>query len=95
MKRPFFQVDFNELLEPNLVALSASDTREAVTGENVTFSEGLAVGVYEDDIDDAGEPNYLVATGIAERHFGAGWTKRIKWCCRVDDKGIRHESDLV
>ena len=93
MKRPRFIVDFNELIERNLVALSRDDTKLASSGESVLLSEGLVVDVYDYDLNDKEERDNLVATGIVERNSTIGWAKEIKWCCRIDRNGIRHESD--
>jgi hypothetical protein len=94
MKRPQFCVDFNELIEKNLVALSAGDEKLSITGEKILLREGLAIDVYSDDLNDRGKPDNLIASGIVERHSSAGWAKEIKWCCRIDAQGIRHESEI-
>ena len=94
MNRLRLYVDFNELIEPNLVALSRDDTKVAVTGEKVLLREGLAIEVYSDDVSDKGEPDNLIASGHVERNSKSGWANYIKWCCRIDNEGIRHESDL-
>jgi hypothetical protein len=94
MNRPRLYVDFNELIEPNLVALSRDDTKLTSTGEGVLLCEGLAIEVYSEDVNDKREPDNLIAFGIVERNSTAGWATDIKWCCRIDSHGIRHESDL-
>lgn len=95
MTRPKFYVDFNELLTRNLVCLSQEDTKIASSGERIALSEGMEIDVYSDDIDDRGQPDNLVASGVVERNSVGGWTAHIKWNCRIDENGIRHESDLV
>jgi hypothetical protein len=94
MNRPRFYVDFNELMEPNLVALSKDDTKLTVTGENILLRERLLIEVYSDDVSDKGEPDNLIAFGVVERNSKTGRAGHIKWCCRIDGNGIRHESDL-
>jgi len=49
MDRPRIYVDFNELLEPDLVLLSKTDVRADSSGAEVALVEGLRVYVYEDD----------------------------------------------
>lgn len=93
MKRPKFYVDFNELIERDLVALSASYEKLSSTGEQIRLQDGLLIEVFSDDLDDKGEPDDLVASGVVERNRARGWAERIKWCCRIDALGIRHESD--
>jgi len=95
MTRPKFVVDFNELIEPDLVGLSAHDTRLSMSGETVALHEGLPVEVYSDDDRDFEErPDPLIASGIAVRNT-TGFLTIIKWCCRIDAQGIRHHSDLA
>jgi hypothetical protein len=94
MKRPQFYVDFNELIEKDLVALSASDEKLSATGEKILLRDGLSIDVYSDDLNDKGEPDNLIASGIVERNSTLGWAKEIKWCCRIDARGIRHESQI-
>lgn len=94
MKRPQFYVDFNELIEVDLVALSASDNKLSTIGESVLLQDGLMIDVYSDDLNDEGDPDNLIASGVVERNSATGWAKKIKWCCRIDAHGIRHESDL-
>ncbi len=94
MNRPRLYVDFNELIEPNLVALSKDDTKLTLTGENILLREGLLIEVHSDDVSDEGEPDNLIASGVVERNSKTGWASHIKWCCRIDGNGIRHESDL-
>jgi len=93
MKRPQFYVDFNELLENDLVALSAKDEKISSAGEKILLQDGLSIEVYSEDLNNRGEPDNLIASGVVERNSSSGWAKEIKWCCRIDAQGIRHESE--
>jgi hypothetical protein len=93
MARPLLYVDFNELLEPNLVLLSAADVKIALDGEAVLLREGLEVSVYTDDIDEFGRPDSLVANGVVELNVATGWGAHVRWCCRIDECGISHQSE--
>jgi hypothetical protein len=94
MTEPMIYVDFNEMLEPNLVLLSATDTKIASNNETVHLSEGLKVTVYDHDTNEHGQPDILVATGLVEINRSTGWGAHVKWCCRIDTFGIRHQSDI-
>ena len=95
MKKPMLYVDFNEILESNLVLLSAEDTKTDSRGEAVSLHKGLEVIVYMDDTDDNGNADNLMAHGVVERNNSiTGWAAHVKWCCRIDSGGIRHESEL-
>jgi hypothetical protein len=78
MTRPKLYVDFNELIDENLVALSASDTKLAVTGESILLRDGLAIEVYSDDLNDDGQPDNLVASGVVERNSTGDSFKKMK-----------------
>jgi len=94
MATPMFYVDFNEMLEPNLVLLSAGDTRAATDGSIVTLSDGIEVTLYMDDSDQHGNPDHLIAAGVVEASLSSEWAAHVKWCCRINADGIRHESEL-
>ncbi|HVB82284.1 MAG TPA: hypothetical protein VNE82_20315 [Candidatus Binataceae bacterium] len=91
---PRLYVDFNEMLERDLVLLSQHDTKLDVSGVAVSLHEGLVVDIYSDDVGTDGQPDNLVASGLVERNRHEGWAKHVKWCCRIGPEGIRHESDL-
>jgi hypothetical protein len=94
MTKPMLYVDFNEMLEPNLVLLSVTNTKTASNGMVVSLSDGLEVTVYMDDTDERGHPDNLVATGTVEANKSTGWGAHVKWCCRIDANGVRHQSEL-
>lgn len=95
MSQPRIPVDFNEMLEPDLVLLSQTDFRTDSAGKTVHLSEGLLVYLYESDVNDDGRSDNLIAQGIVEkRPEDTPWGKAAKWCCRIDQSGIRHESNV-
>ena len=75
MNRPRLYVDFNELIELNLVALSKDDTKLTLTGEKILLREGLAIEAYSDDVSDKGETDNLIASGVVERNSTIGWAR--------------------
>lgn len=94
MNKPMFCVDFNEMLEPDLVLLSSKNTKNNSDGKLVNLIAGLQITIYENDVDEYGHPDKLVATGVVEANHSTGWSAHARWCCRIDDSGIRHESEL-
>jgi hypothetical protein len=92
---PGLYVDFNELLESDLVLLSQHDTRQDAKGNTVHLYEGLIISIFSDDVDGNGNPDNLVAEGVVERNRNDGWAKHVKWCRRIGSQGIRHQSDLI
>jgi hypothetical protein len=94
MPTPSFRIDFNERLAPDLVLLSKGDLREAADGEMVNLIEGMSVLVWDEDFDERGERDDLFANGIVVRNTSSGLSQRVKWCCQIDENGVRHRSDL-
>lgn len=94
MHLPEIYVDFNEMLAPDLVLLSAEDSKTATTGEQISLRAGLQVAVFMDDFDDEGNRDDLIAFGVVEANTSVGWAEHVKWCCHIDDLGIRRRSEL-
>jgi hypothetical protein len=89
-------VDLNEMIDSNLVLLSQTDNKEDSDGKIVKLKEGLKVKIYMDAIDEFGEPDNLIGEGVVELNtFGEkySWTSAAKWNCRINDKGMYHESE--
>ena len=94
MPLPIFYVDFNEMVENDLVLLSAGDSKTDVNGTVVLLREGMLIRVYTDDLDEKGNYDNLVASGVVEKNLQPGWSSHVKWCCRINGNGIRHESEI-
>jgi hypothetical protein len=96
MKKPTLKVDFNNMLEPDLVLLPQIDEVIEIDGIALTLHEGMEVAIYDDDINAMGAKDNLVATGVIEKNEPMhSWSKHAKWRCRIDAIGILHESDLL
>jgi len=94
MNKPRILVDFNEMLEPNLVLLSKEDARRDSHNNLISLYEGLLIYVYDDNTDNNGNRDNLVAEGVVERNNTLSWGKNAKWCCRINEKGIQRESEI-
>ncbi|WMY72571.1 hypothetical protein RHD99_13890 [Buttiauxella selenatireducens] len=88
-----FLVNFNELLELNLILFSRNNLRKNVVVNFVEFTVGINVSITEIDFDEFGNRDDLIASGTLEINETAGWDHNIKWCCRIDHMGIRHKSE--
>jgi hypothetical protein len=82
-------VDFNEMVEQDLVLLAQEDDVTDSAGRRIRLAEGLAIHICMDDPDDDGEAGALIADGVVERNVTGGWTSAAKWNCRIDARGIR------
>jgi len=82
---PRIRVDFNELVESDLVLLSKSDTVECEDGSEIVLEVGLPVMAYEYNTYTDGTTEYLYVQGYAERNdsgINGEWTRNAQWCCR-------------
>ena len=90
---PRVYVDFNEMISSDEVLLSRSDTKSDSHGKVVRFTEGLSVAVYMDDQDEHGNPDNLIADGVAMRNTSSEWGASVPWVLKIDSRGIRHQSE--
>src|SRR5438477_94281 len=84
--------DFNGL-SGDILCLSHSDTSLDANGAVVELREGMLVTVFEEDVDDQGRRDDLVANGTVER--APEWLRKhnSKWVLKIDRDGIRRESE--
>lgn len=87
LDKPRVRVDFNEMVEQDLVLLSKQDHVTDSDGQRIELTPGLRVFLYMPDTDDDGKPCALVATGLAELNTATDWSAHVKWCCRIDAWG--------
>jgi hypothetical protein len=93
MDKARIRVDFNELVQADLVLLAKSDVVADSSGKEILLTEGLPVSVYEYNDYADGEQEYLLADGLVELNDTAAngvWSNAAKWCCRIDSGGIRY-----
>lgn len=96
MDKARIYVDFSEMLKIDIVLLSKDATKFDSQGNIVTFYEGMPVSIYSNDVSDNGEVDNLIAEGIAIKQDLSHYPRwqHVKWCCRIDLKSMKHESDL-
>jgi hypothetical protein len=85
--------DFNGLFG-NILCLSHKETCFDESGAEIEVHEGMGVIAFEPDIDDAGNPDDLIAAGIVERSPEWLLCRGSRWILKIDENGVRHESDL-
>lgn len=93
MNIKLFRYDFNDWIENDLFMFSAYDERRDIYGNIVSIVEGLEVFLIEEDYDLSGNLDNLTALGVVELNVANGFSSYVKWCCRVNDAGVLHESD--
>ncbi|WP_306350329.1 hypothetical protein [Flavobacterium sp. '19STA2R22 D10 B1'] len=85
-------VDFNELIDMDIVLLSQEDTKLDAEGNSILLYEGKPINIYQDNTEDD-MVNNLVASGVVEKN-NSGVFPISKWVCRINEKGIHLESEL-
>ncbi|MDC0948585.1 hypothetical protein OAS86_04490 [Gammaproteobacteria bacterium] len=91
MDKPRIRVDFNELVQEDVVLLSKADEALDSDGSLINLVEGLAVSLYEFNHYADGTIEYLLAEGVAvlnDTNINGKWSEAAKWCCQINDEGI-------
>lgn len=95
MKEARLHVDFNEMIEDDLVLLSKTDFKTDSKGNVIELKEGLKIKIYDNDLSSCNEIDNLIAEGIIELNKHEGGNQDVKWNCRIDKKGIYNESQAT
>lgn len=95
MKRARIQVDFNEMVDDDLVMLSRVDACVDSLGNVINLVEGMKVYLYMEDGDLDGTPDNVMADGVVarNRYPDNKWAAQVKWWCKIDRDTFHHESD--
>jgi hypothetical protein len=89
---PRLQADFNGLFG-DLLCLSHGDTCRDESGAEVLLHAGMQVTVFEEDLDDNGARDDLIASGVVEPSPEWLECKGSRWVLQIDEHGVRHVSD--
>jgi hypothetical protein len=87
------QADFNGLFG-DILCLAHVDTAPDETGNPIALSAGMQVTAFDLDSDEHGRPDNLIASGVVESAPDWLSCRGSKWVLRIDEHGVRHESDL-
>ena len=93
LQRPRLYADFNGWFG-ELLCLSHSEVCKDENGAEVSLKPGMVVTALDNDEDDNGHRDDLIATGTVEPSPPWLQCKGSRWVLRIDENGIRHESDL-
>src|ERR1700728_969009 len=85
--------DFNGLFG-NILCLFHKETAPDADANAVILREGMILTAYDEDCDESGKRDDLLASGMVEP--SPEWLHRhgSRWILRIDHRGVRHESDL-
>jgi len=87
------RADFNGLFS-EVLCLSHDDSCIDIAGNIVTFREGLLLTAFDEDVDEQGNRDDLIASGTVERSPDWLRCRGSRWVLRIDENGVRNESDL-
>ena len=104
MKIPRFHVHFNDPAGPGQIILNTSlnpdesrvlDVNRDIDGTLVQLVVGAEVEIYDEDQDEFGNRDDLIARGRLALNTMKGRAHSfIKWVVEIDENGIRHESEI-
>ena len=94
MKTRRLRADFNGLFG-DILCLSHGDTCSDDEGREVTLREGMSVTAFDDDVDENGYRDDLIASGVVEPAPDWLQCNGSKWVLKIDENGVRNESDLA
>lgn len=87
------RADFNGLFS-KVLCLSHSDSCMDEEENLVILREGMTVTAFDEDVDENGKRDDLLASGTVEKSPEWLRCRGSKWVLRIDENGVRHESDL-
>ena len=87
------RADFNGLFGEYL-CLSHGDTCLDESGAEIMLRPGMQVTAFEEDSDDQGRPDRLIASGVVEPAVSGLVGHGSKWVLHIDEHGVRHESEI-
>lgn len=92
--KPFLHVDYNEIIDENVVMLSQTDTKNDYFGHPVQLYEGLEVIGYQKDEDINGIRDDIIMKGICIPNETESF-RHVKWLLKANEKGIWNISEIL
>jgi len=87
------RADFNGLFG-DLLCISHADTCRDEDGDEFRLEAGMPLTAFEEDVDEDGQRDNLMASGTVERSPDWIGCHGSRWALRLDERGVRHESDV-
>ena len=88
------RADFNGLFG-EILCLSHQDTVVDSAGNTVELHEGMFLTAYDEDLDENGNRDDLLASGIVEHAPPSLAYHGSRWVLRIDEHGVCNESDVA
>lgn len=77
-----------------MLCLSHRETCADENGNQVALYVGMKVTAFDEDLDEQGDRDDLVASGIVERSPDWLQCRGSRWVLMIDENGVRHESEI-
>jgi len=87
------RADFNGLFG-QILCISHREDCLTDNGERLLLRPGLHLTAWDEDVDENGLRDDLIASGVVERAPYALRCIGSRWVLRIDENGVRHESEL-
>jgi hypothetical protein len=87
------RADYNGLFG-DILCLSHDDTCDDEFGNAVELKAGLSAIAFDEDSDEYGQRDDLFASGVVEPSPTWLQCKGSRWCLKIDEFGVRHQSDI-
>ncbi|MGQ0762690.1 MAG: hypothetical protein ACT4OT_11860 [Acidobacteriota bacterium] len=94
MANPKLRADFNGLFG-DVLCLSHGDSCVDANGATVQLTAGMEAIAFDEDADETGKRDDLLASGVVEPSPDWLSCNGSKWVLKIDSNGVRHESELT
>ena len=85
MGLPQVRYDFNKLVDLRTYSLATVGSRADLKRLRVPLRSGIPIELFDDDVDEAGQPTWLIAAAVTLELPGG------ELAARVEERGFRHE----
>lgn len=92
-KSEWVRADFNGLFG-EVLCLSHDSSCKSFAGAEVTLSSGMQLTAYDEDADERGNRDDIVASGTVEPSPAWLQCRGSRWVLRIDENGVKSESEL-
>jgi hypothetical protein len=92
-KSQWVRADFNGLFG-NVLCISHGPTCTNESGDEVALSPGLQLTAFDQDADEHGNRDDLVASGVVEPSPEWLQCRGSRWVLRIDEDGVKSESEI-
>jgi hypothetical protein len=94
MANPKLRADFNGLFG-DVLCLSHGDSSVDANGATVQLTAGMEAIAFDEDADETGKRDDLIASGVVEPSPDWLSCNGSKWVLKIDSNGVRHESEIT